>query len=168
MTQAVGSTAGLAIVNLLVDRLYVKLQARHGDKAYPEGRLPIPIVAAFAFPFIVAFYGFVPGLHWPVWTLLLAVILMGAAIVSCIVPMLTYVTDAFELYSASAMTAVLITRCLAGTFIPLASAPLTNRFGYGPGFLVFAVACLVLAPIPALIMRYGPRWRQWSAYSKDQ
>lgn len=164
---AVGSIMGLIICNLLVDRLFLSLQARRGGKTYPEGRLPIPIVAAIIFPFVVAFYGYVPGFHWPVWTLLLAVILMGVTIVCCIVPMLTYVTDAFELYSASAMTAVLVTRCLAGTFIPLASAPLTDRFGYGPGFLVFAAACLILAPIPALIMKFGPRWRQWSKYSQD-
>jgi MFS family permease len=166
--EAVGSTMGLAVCNLLVDKLYVKLQARHGEKAYPEGRLPLPIVGAFAFPFIVALYGYAPGLHWPVWVLLLAVILMGAAIVAAIVPVLTYVTDAFELYSASAMTAVLVLRNLGGTFIPLASAPLIDKFGYGPGFLVFSAALLVLAPIPPLIMKFGPRWRQWSKYSKDQ
>lgn len=166
--EAVGSIAGLAICNLLVDKLYVKLQARHGEKAYPEGRLPLPIVGAFAFPFIVALYGYAPGLHWPVWVLLLAVILMGAAIIVCLVPVLTYVTDAFELYSASAMTAILVLRNLGATFIPLASAPLIDKFGYGPGFLVFAAGCLVLAPIPPLILKFGPRWRQWSKYSKDE
>ena len=165
---AVGSTIGVGICNLLVDRLYVSLQARRGGKPYPEGRLPLPVVAAFLFPLIVAFYGYPPGLHWPVWTLLLAVVLMGTAIVTAIIPIFTYVTDAFELYSASALTAVLVMRCLAGTFIPLASAPLTDKFGYGPGFLVFAAACLILAPIPAFIMRYGPSWRQSSKYSKDQ
>ena len=99
--------------------------------------------------------------------MLLAVVLLGFAVILCIVPMMTYITDIFGLYSASALTAVLITRCLMGTFLPLAVAPLTNDIGYGFGFLVMAAACLLLAPVPALVMRYGTRWRQWSAYTKN-
>jgi hypothetical protein len=117
--------------------------------------------------------------------LLLSVVLQGYAVILSIVPMLTYVTDAFSIYSASALTAVLITRCLAGTFLPLTTAPLTDRLGYGYGFTCLAAACLALAPIPVskrqlserrtfrltvckpLVMRYGTKWRQRSKYSRD-
>ena len=84
-----------------------------------------------------------------------------------IVPMMTFITDAFSDYSASAMTAVLITRCLMGAFLPLAVPPLASEIGYGLAFLVLASACLLLAPVPVLIMRFGPTWRQRSEYTKD-
>ena len=158
---------GIAVCSTGVDWIYNKLLARRGGKPYPEGRLPLPIIGAFALPFVVTLYGYAPYLHWPVWILLLSVVLLGICIIFSIIPMLTYVTDAFGLYSASAMTAVLITRCLAGTFLPLATAPLTEKLGLGPGFLVLAAASLLLAPVPALVMRFGTRWRQWSKYSMD-
>lgn len=62
--------------------------------------------------------------------------------------MMTYVTDGFGLFSASAITAVLITRCLAGTFLPLVTEPLTEKVGYGWGFAILAGGCLLLSPIP--------------------
>lgn len=66
------------------------------------------------------------------------------------------------------MTAVLITRCLMGTFLPLVTAPLSEAIGYGWAFTVLAAVCLVLAPIPLMVLRYGEKWRQKSVYTKDE
>lgn len=150
-----------------MDLIYNKLAKQH-DFFYPEGRLPLCIFGAFFLPIAVALYGGTAGAHLPVAVFLVAVGLMSVSIVCCIVPMMTFITDAFGNYSASAMTAVLITRCLMGAFLPLTVPPLADKIGYGPGFLVLASACLLLAPIPALIMKYGPTWRQRSAYTKDE
>jgi hypothetical protein len=122
-------------------------------------------VAAFGLPLIVAIYGIVPDQHWPVWLLLLAVMLLGFVFSLGMITLMTYIVDAFGLYSASAMTAILITRCLMGTFLPLVTAPLTETLGYGLGFLVLAAASLALAPIPVLVLRYGSYWRRWSTYT---
>lgn len=83
------------------------------------------------------------------------------------VPLMTYVTDAFGIYSASALTAVLVTRCLMSTFLPLSVVPVTDALGFGWGFVCFAGMCLLLAPLPLLVMRYGYTWRQRSVYTKD-
>lgn len=150
-----------------MDLIYNKLAKRH-DFFYPEGRLPLCIFGAFFLPIAVALYGGTSGAHLPVALFLITVGLMSLSVVCCIVPMMTFITDAFGNYSASAMTAVLITRCLMGAFLPLTVPPLADKIGYGLGFLVLASACLLLAPIPALIMRFGPTWRQRSSYTKDQ
>ena len=134
---------------------------------YPEGRLPLIVVGAFCLPLTVAFYGIVPHLQWSYWLLLLAVVITGFFEILCIVPLLTYITDAFGLYSASALTAVLMIRCLMGTFLPLATAPLTEMLGYGYGFLILAGVCLALALVPLAVMLYGARWRQRSRFTKD-
>lgn len=146
------------------------MRRRHAAAAgppYPEGRLPLLVVGAFCLPATVAFYGIVPHLQLSVWLLLLAVVLTGFFEILCIVPLLTYVTDAFGLYSASALTAVLMTRCLMGTFLPLATAPLTEALGYGYGFLILAGICLALAVVPLFVMIFGARWRQHSKFTKD-
>lgn len=80
---------------------------------------------------------------------------------------MAYVVDAFGLYSASALTAVLITRCLMSTFLPLLVGPLNDAVGHGWGFTIVAGVCLAVAPIPSLVMRYGEKWRQWSTYTRD-
>ena len=80
---------------------------------------------------------------------------------------MSYVVDAFGLYSASAMTALIVTRCLVGTFLPLTTGPLVARFGWGGGFSILGGVSLCLAPIPVLVLRYGAVWRQWSVYSRD-
>lgn len=150
-----------------MDLIYNRLAKRY-DFFYPEGRLPLCIFGAFFLPVAVTLYGGSAGAHWPVAVFLVTVGLMSVSVVCSIVPMMTYITDAFGNYSASAMTAVLITRCLMGAFLPLAVPPLADEIGYGLAFLVLAGACLLLAPIPALIMRYGPTWRQKSSYTQDE
>lgn len=149
-----------------MDRIYNKLGQRHGS-FYPEGRIPLCIFGAFFLPIVVTLYGGSAGAHWPVPVFLVTVGLMSISVVCGIVPMMTFITDAFGNYSASAMTAVLITRCLMGAFLPLAVPPLADEIGYGFAFLVLAGACLLLAPVPVLIMRYGPTWRQRSSYTED-
>ena len=84
------------------------------------------------------------------------------------VPLSSYVVDAFGIYSASAMTVILVVRCLGGTLLPLAIPPLTEAFGVGHGFLIVAAVYLVLTPLPAAVMRYGMRWRQKSIYTRDE
>jgi hypothetical protein len=84
-----------------------------------------------------------------------------------IIPLQAYVVDASGLYSASALTGVIVTRCLAGTFLPLATGPLNIQFGYGWGFTCFGVLSMSLAIIPILVFKYGHKWRQSSEFTKD-
>jgi hypothetical protein len=99
--------------------------------------------------------------------MLLSVGLMGATLLLGFLPLTAYVVDAFGLYSASAMTALIVTRCLVGTFLPLATAPLVDAMNWGWAFTVLAAALLVLAPVPVLVMRYGHKWRQRSKYTRE-
>ena len=150
-----------------MDKIYIRLGKRHGG-FYPEGRLPLVITGAFLLPVAVLLYGWTAQAHAQVFIFLVTVTLLCISVVFSIVPMMTFMTDAFGKYSASAMTAVLITRCLMGAFLPLTVPPLADKIGYGWAFSVLAGAALVLAPIPCLVMRYGPTWRQRSEYTKDE
>ena len=145
-----------------MDRIYNKLAKRHGT-FYPDGRLPLVIAGAFLLPVAVTLYGWTAEAHMPVAVFLATVTLLCISVVLSIVPMMTFITDAFAKYSASAMTAVLITRCLMGAFLPLTVPPLADSIGYGFAFLVLAAAALFLVPIPVLVMRYGPSWRKKSS-----
>src|ERR1700749_2594592 len=98
--------------NIFLDRIYIMLQNRHGGKALPEYRLPFVIGGAVCLPIVIAFYGFTAQMRWPAIVILIACGTLGFSMIISLVPVMSYVVDAFGLYSASALTAVLIARCL--------------------------------------------------------
>lgn len=166
MLIGIGATGGIIVCNGFLDRIYVMLGKSSGKNASPEFRLPFTIGGGALLPAVVALYGWVPYARWAVSLLLLAVALLGFVMILIWVPLSSYVVDAFGLYSASAMTIVLIARCLGGTLLPLVVPPLTDALGVGYGFLVLATVCLALIPLPTAVMRYGSRWRQKSMYTR--
>ncbi|RFU27848.1 hypothetical protein B7463_g8505, partial [Scytalidium lignicola] len=168
LSFSIGASCGIVVCNIYLDHVYVTLSKSRGVAAHPEYRLPFMVIGAVFMPAIVAFYGWVPYAHWPVSLLLFSVGLTGFFLLFITISLASYIVDAFGLYSASAMTGVLIARCLAGTLLPLAIPPLTGALGLGYGFLVLAAICAVLIPLPLIVIRYGPHWRQNSAYTRNE
>jgi MFS family permease len=164
---SLGSSISVLLCNKFVDRIYVGLKTRKDGVGRPEFRLPLVVVSAALMPLAIALYGWTAALHWPLALLLGSVGLVGSSMLIGWIPLLAYVVDAFGDYSASALTGMIVVRCLMGTFLPLLTPVLSESIGYGWGFLVFAGTCVLLAPIPVLILRYGERWRQRSIYSRD-
>lgn len=164
----IGSALSVVLCNQTLDRIYIKLRDSHKGVGQPEYRLPLVIVGGFTLPLVAVWYGWSAQLHVPILVLLLSVAIMGVTLMLGFLPLYAYVVDAFGLYAASAMTAVIVTRCLAGTFLPLAAAPLVDRFGYGIGLSILGAASFLLAPIPVLVLRYGSKWRQGSKYTRDE
>lgn len=163
----IGSSLSVLVCNFGLDRIYIKLRGPHGAKGKPEYRLPLSIIGAFTMPISIAAYGWIAQLRLPVSLLLLSVAMMGFTLLLAALPMSAYVVDATGLYSASAMTGVIVLRCLTGTFLPLASGPLADQLGYGWGFSCLSAFSLSIAVIPVLVLRYGEVWRQRSEFTKD-
>lgn len=165
---SIGSTISVIICNLLLDKIYIKLRDSHKGIEQPEYRLPLVIVGAFTLPLIVISYGWIVELRLPLPLLLLSVGLLGLTLLLSTLPLMAFVVDAFRLYSASAMTAVIVSRCLMSTFLPLVTKPVIEEIGHGWAFTLLGALSLCLAPIPALIFRYGHKWRQRSEYTKEE
>jgi hypothetical protein len=115
----------------------------------------------------IALYGWAAQLRLPLPILLLNLGLLGLTMLLAFIPVMAYIVDAFGLYSASAMTALIVTRCLTGTFLPLGVEPLVKELGYGWGFTVLCSVSYLTMPIPVLIYRYGAKWRQRSRYTEQ-
>lgn len=162
----IGSFISVFLCNSTLDRIYVHLRTTHDGIEKPEYRLPLSIIGGIALPFSVIVYGWIAQLHLPVPLLLFSVAFLGFTLLLTVIPLSAYVVDACGAYSASAMTGVIVTRCLMGTFLPLSTAPLAERFGYGWGFTILGLLSLSLAPIPAVICRYGEKLRQRSEFTR--
>ncbi|KAF2028541.1 MFS general substrate transporter [Setomelanomma holmii] len=167
MMFSIGSFLAVFVCNFGLDRIYIKLRGSENTKGKPEYRLPLSIVGAFALPLSITGYGWVAQYHLPIPLLLASVALLGFTLLLTVIPLSAYVVDACGLYSASAMTGVIVTRCLAGTFLPLSTDPLVDRFGFGWGFTCLGALSMSLAIIPVLILRYGEKWRQRSEFTRD-
>jgi hypothetical protein len=163
----VGSFLSVLVCNFGLDRIYIKLRGPEDANGKPEYRLPLSICGAFALPLSVTAFGWIAELQLPVSLLLTSVGFLGFTLLLTIIPLQAYVVDAFGIYSASAMTGIIVTRCLAGTFLPLGTSPLVEHFGYGWGFTWLGALSMSLAIIPVIILRYGETLRQHSGFSKD-
>ncbi|KAH8666809.1 major facilitator superfamily transporter [Xylariales sp. PMI_506] len=168
ITFSIGSAMSVIFCNFALDKIYVRLRDAHKGFAQPEFRLPLVLFGAFALPFAVALYGWAAALRLPLGVFVGTIIFMGTSLMLAFLPIMAYVVDAFGVYSASALTAVIVTRCLMGTFLPLTTTPLVEKLGYGWGFTVLAALGLCVAPIPVIVYRYGLKWRQTSPYTRDQ
>ncbi|KFA74333.1 hypothetical protein S40288_03702 [Stachybotrys chartarum IBT 40288] len=164
---SIGSALAVTVCNQTIDRIYIRLRAQNNGVGQPEHRLPLVIVGGVGLPLSVMLYGWSAELRLPLYMVLLPVVLLGATLMFTLLPLFAYVVDAFGVYSASALTALIVLRCLAGTFLPLTTTPLADALGYGWGFTVLGLGSLLLAPVPVVVMRYGAVWRQRSGYSRD-
>ncbi|KAK0930747.1 hypothetical protein LTR91_010506 [Friedmanniomyces endolithicus] len=167
LSFTLGSALGTIVCNSLLDYINVRLQPPHRPHQ-PELRLPLAIFGAFTLPLTLALYGWTADLHLPFPVLILSVALMGFTLILGLLPVTSYVVDAFGMYSASAFTAVLITRCLMSTFMPMAAQPLASVWGWGWGMCGLAAVCMALAPVPVVIFRYGGSLRERSTFTKEE
>lgn len=71
----------------------------------------------------------------------------------------TYMVDAFNEFSASALAAVTMARSVGGAVVPLIGPLLYEQLGQGWGNSVFAMLIFVFSVVPVLMYKYGSRWR---------
>jgi hypothetical protein len=72
----------------------------------------------------------------------------------------TYLVDAYENYSASALAASTILRSLMGAVIPLAGRGMYAKMGLGWGNSLLAFITLAMLPLPWMFYRYGEGLRK--------
>jgi MFS family permease len=130
----------------------------------PEGRLYISIPGSILFTAGLFLYGWSsqPSIHWIVPTI--GVGIVGIGIYSIYMGVVNYLTDAYEKYAASALSAASLGRNAFGAFLPLASYSLFENLGYGwaGSLLGFFAAALTLVPIVLLFK--GPQIRRSSPF----
>jgi predicted membrane protein len=102
------------------------------------------------------------SVHWIVPVL--SGLVFGIGYQSIFISLLTYVTDAYRIYSASALASSMILRSIAGALFPLAADPLYAKLGVAWGTSVLGFASLGCIPIPFALLYFGPWIRKQSAF----
>ena len=76
-----------------------------------------------------------------------------------------YLTDAYGIYSASALASSVFSRNLvAALFLPLATYPMYDKLGVGWACSLLGFLCLALSSIPFAFIRYGHALRARSPF----
>ncbi len=79
--------------------------------------------------------------------------------------MTNYLTDAYDIYSASALASSVFSRNIAAALLlPLATYPLYENLGIGWACSLLGFLCLALSPIPFVFIRCGPAMRSRSPF----
>ncbi|OTB03636.1 hypothetical protein M426DRAFT_262955 [Hypoxylon sp. CI-4A] len=155
----VGSIIGIAIVSLTSDR-EVRKQIEATGSAQPELRVRTVPIGSIFLPAGLFIYGWTAEyrVHWIAPIIGMALIGIGNIIIY--MSIVLYLVDSFTIYSASALAANTIVRCLGGTFLPLAASSLYTRLGVGWGNSLLGFIAVGLLPVPFLFLKYGEMLRK--------
>ncbi|RAQ56538.1 MFS multidrug transporter [Aspergillus flavus] len=166
---SVGALIG-TLVNPLQDMIYLRSASRNKEKPgvpIPEARLYTSIPGSLLFAGGLFWYGWssFPHVHWIVPTCGIAA--TGLGIYSIYMAVVNYLTDAYEKYAASALSAASLGRNSFGAFLPLASYQLFENLGYGWAGSLLGFVGVALSVVPVVLVLKGPEIRRRSPFMRE-
>lgn len=166
---SVGALIG-TLINPLQDRFYLASARRNTErpgKPIPEARLYFAVPGSFLFAASLFWYGWAsqPDIHWIVTTIGIAV--AGVGIYSIYMGVVNYLTDAYEKFNASALSAASLGRNSFGAFLPLATYELFNNLGFGWAGSLLGFVALALSFVPVVLIIKGREIRARSPFMRE-
>lgn len=98
---------------------------------------------------------------------MLAGVPFGIGFMLIFMALLNYVTDAYEIYAASGMSATSCCRSVFGAILPLAARPMYQRLGIPWASSLLGFLSLGMTIIPFAFIKYGDRIRANSKFCQD-
>ncbi|KAF5371182.1 hypothetical protein D9758_004213 [Tetrapyrgos nigripes] len=120
---------------------------------------PLLVVGSFW----LGWTGHYASVHWAAPAV--ATVVLGCAINLIFMSFLSYLVDTYLMYSASAFAANTIIRSLVGAAFPLFTVQMYEKLGINWASTLVGFIGLLLAPIPFLFFKYGPKIRQHSKFA---
>ncbi|KAJ5926407.1 hypothetical protein N7516_008180 [Penicillium verrucosum] len=166
---SVGAIIG-TVINPLQDWLYLRSERRNNEKPgkpVPEARLYTSIPGSLLFAAGLFWYGWAsqPDVHWIVPTI--GITAAGIGIYSIYMAVVNYLTDAYERYAASALSAASLGRNAFGAFLPLASPQLFGNLGFGWAGTLLGFIGVALSIVPVVLVLKGPQIRERSTFMRE-
>ncbi|KAF1810758.1 MFS general substrate transporter [Eremomyces bilateralis CBS 781.70] len=166
---SVGGLIGL-LFNPIQDWIY--LHSGRWNKANPgvpkpEARLYTSIIGSSLFTGGLFWYGWTcrREVHWMVPTA--AIACTGVGIFSIFLTVTNYLTDSYERYAASAISAAGLARNGFAAFLPFASFRLFDTLGFGWAGSLLGFVGLALTFVPVVLVWKGPQIRARSPFMAE-
>ncbi|CAL3966404.1 unnamed protein product [Diplocarpon coronariae] len=156
------------LINPIQDHMYLTSARRSKTgKPIPESRLYSSVPGSLLFTAGIFWYGWAiyPDVLWIVPTL--GIGLVGLGIFSIYLAVVNYLTDSYEKYAASALSAASLGRNAFGAFLPLASPALYTNLGFHWASSLLAFVALGLTLAPVILIWKGDEIRRRSPFMKE-
>ena len=165
----VGALIG-TLINPLQDWMYLRTASKNQErpgKPIPEGRLYTSIPGSLLFTAGLFMYGWTcrPEIHWIVPAI--GICIVGVGIYSIYMGVVNYLTDAYEKYAASALSAASLGRNTFGAFLPFASYSLFQNLGFGWAGSLLGFVGLALSLVPVVLLMKGRQIRAKSPFMSE-
>ncbi|GAA5867110.1 hypothetical protein JCM8547_006242 [Rhodosporidiobolus lusitaniae] len=153
-------TAGL-INYLYSSKVFARYLDKHDNRAPPEMRLPPMMLGGILFPtgFMLLGWASVAGK-------IVGLGFIGVSFLLIFQSGINYLIDAYTSNAASAVAANTFTRSLFAAALPLVAQPLYHNLGTGFACTLLGCIAAVLAVVPFVFWKVGPKLRGMSKYAK--
>ncbi|KAF2993571.1 hypothetical protein E8E14_001687 [Neopestalotiopsis sp. 37M] len=160
-----GIAGGMIVATILsthLNQLRMHYVKRLGP--VPEARLPHLIPVAWLMPLSLFVFAWTaePPAHWIIP--ILAGVPFGFGLVLIFLGINAYLTDCYERFSASALAANSLLRCIFGGSFAILADIMYSGLGTAWAVSVLGFIALALTPMPWVFYRYGPYLRSKSKY----
>ncbi|KAI1176528.1 major facilitator superfamily domain-containing protein [Nemania sp. FL0916] len=155
----IGFILGVVVIGGTSDRIMARRARLNNETAIPEIRLDVCIYFSFFIPASFFLYGWSANEHVFWLAPIVGLVLFGLGLIGIILPIQTYMIDAFPDYAASSTAALASSRNLVGTFLPLAGPYLYAAIGIGLGNTLLGIVAFVFIPAPYFIAKHGEKLR---------
>lgn len=165
LSLIIGSVIGLALYPWTQERFYQRRIAAVGESV-PEARMMMGCFGCCLLPvglFLTAFTSYPGSIPWIVP--LLGPAIFGLGFFFVLFGILTYLTDSYGGYSASALGAAILIRNILGAIFPLFTSYMFKNLGNHWATALLAFLSLPLIPITWFFYARGKKLRQASPFA---
>ncbi|WVW85397.1 hypothetical protein I302_107435 [Kwoniella bestiolae CBS 10118] len=165
-------TGGVICVILFMTVIEPRFQ-RHAAKVAPlppkpEKRLELCVISGWSLVIAMFWFGWTSysSIHWisPV----IAGTLIGVGTLGMFVSLFNYIIDVYLWSAASALAGATIVRSLFGAAFPLFATQMYEKLGTQWASSLLGFLALLMAPIPIVLMIFGPKLRAKSKFSPNK
>ncbi|KAI9808182.1 MAG: hypothetical protein M1825_004639 [Sarcosagium campestre] len=163
----IGALVACAIFFIWDSFLYKAKKANTPWASIEENRrLPLACIGGPLYVVSLFWLGWAanPTTHWIVP--MLAGVPFGIGFLLVFIALLNYLTDAYEVFAASAMAAASCCRSIFGAALPFAAHPMYDRLGIHWATSLVAFLSLAMCIIPFAFIKYGDQIRDNSLFCR--
>ncbi|KAJ4196453.1 hypothetical protein NW755_001239 [Fusarium falciforme] len=162
--QIVGAVLGAIVI--FVDSERRRRIDASGKKLLPEDRLLMAMFGGVGFPITMFWLAWSAQYNQAPWIVpTLAGTFLSTSLMLVYVAIINYLTDTYTDYAASVIAANTVTRSAGSAAAPLFTNQMFSALGVGGGGSLIGGVATLLALIPFVFYKYGPRIRRKSKYA---
>ncbi|PWY88308.1 major facilitator superfamily transporter [Aspergillus heteromorphus CBS 117.55] len=137
----------------------------HLHIARPENRLWFAMLGAPGIPIGLFWMGWTDYSSISIWSPILASTLFGFGTICVFISSYMYVIDAYDIYAASALGFMTVSRYCAAGGMTVVGIPFYSNMGVHYTLTILGAISALMTPVPYVFYRYGTVIRGWSKYA---